>query len=127
MPEKSLAERLQLKNGRSVYIYSPPAGYLDTLEPLPSGVKLALNLNYPVDVLQAFIENRAELEARLESFKAVLKPGGILWVTYRKGTAKVKTDINRDSINTYAAGLGLQGVAIIAVDNEWSALRLKMT
>ena len=60
------------------------------------------------------------------SFKAVLKPGGILWVSYRKGTSRIKTDIHRESINTYAAGLGLKGVAIIAVDEDWAALRLKV-
>jgi hypothetical protein len=38
----------------------------------------------------------------------------------------VKTDINRDTINAYAASLGLQGVAMISIDDDWSALRLKI-
>jgi hypothetical protein len=50
----------------------------------------------------------------------------MLWVTYHKGTSKVKTDINRDTINAYASTLGMQGVAIISIDDDWSALRLKL-
>ncbi len=35
-------------------------------------------------------------------------------------------NINRDSIAEYALSLGLEGVAIISVDDDWSALRLKL-
>jgi len=38
----------------------------------------------------------------------------------------MKTDINRDTINAYAGSLGLQGVAMISIDDDWSALRLKL-
>jgi hypothetical protein len=46
-------------------------------------------------------------------------------VTYHKGTSHVRSDINRDSIWRYAQTLGLAAVAIIAVDEDWAALRLK--
>jgi hypothetical protein len=58
--------------------------------------------------------------------KKFLKPEGLLWVTYHKGTSKIKTDINRDSIAEYALSLGLKPVAMISVDEDWSALRLKI-
>jgi hypothetical protein len=38
----------------------------------------------------------------------------------------VKTDIHRDTINAYAQTLGLQGVAMISINDDWSALRLKL-
>jgi len=46
-------------------------------------------------------------------------------VAYHKGTSQIKTDINRDSINAYASTLGFQGVAMISINEDWSALRLK--
>jgi hypothetical protein len=49
----------------------------------------------------------------------------MLWVTYHKGTSKVKTDINRDTINAYAHSIGWEGVAMISIDDDWSAMRLK--
>ncbi len=49
----------------------------------------------------------------------------MLWVTYPKGTSKVKADINRDIIREYARTIGLEAVALVSVDDTWSALRLK--
>ena len=58
--------------------------------------------------------------------KAGLKPKGLLWITYPKGAAKIKSDITRDRIWRYAKTGGLDGVAMVAVDDTWSAMRLKL-
>jgi ribosomal protein L25 (general stress protein Ctc) len=50
----------------------------------------------------------------------------MLWVTYHKGTSGVTTDINRDTIAAYARTQGMHAVAQIAVDENWSALRLSI-
>jgi hypothetical protein len=50
---------------------------------------------------------------------------GVLWIAYAKGTSKKASDINRDTIREYAASIGLDTVAQIAIDGDWSALRLK--
>jgi hypothetical protein len=76
--------------------------------------------------VQLFVASRKELEAQLGKLKGVLTPKGLLWVTYPKGTSKVKADINRDSIREYAQSLGLEAVAMVSVDDNWSALRLKI-
>jgi hypothetical protein len=49
----------------------------------------------------------------------------VLWVSYFKGTAKTKTDINRDSLHAYARSIGLEGVSLISIDDDWSAMRFK--
>jgi hypothetical protein len=38
----------------------------------------------------------------------------------------INTDIHRDIIREYAASIGLKGVSLIAVDDTWSAMRLKL-
>jgi hypothetical protein len=126
MSDKSIADRLLIKPGRSIYLVNAPRGYAARLSPLPDGVKRVKALAAPIDLIQVFVANRAELEAQLPVLKPLLAPGGLLWVTYTKGTSQIKTDINRDSINAYAATLGLQGVAMISIDDDWSALRLKV-
>ena len=50
----------------------------------------------------------------------------MIWVTYPKGKGKIKSDINRDSIREYSASIGMEAVAIFSVDDDWSALRLKL-
>jgi hypothetical protein len=77
------------------------------------------------DVIVAFLENRAALETRLPQIKPILKPKTLLWLCYHKGSSKVKTDINRDTINSYCIKNGLRGTAMISINDDWSALRLK--
>jgi hypothetical protein len=93
---------------------------------LPPNVTVLTKPTEPFDRIQVFVISRKELEEQLENLKRFLKPKGLFWVTYPKGRSKIKADINRDSIAKYARTIGLEGVAMISVDDTWSALRLKI-
>jgi hypothetical protein len=125
MSEKSIVERLFIKPGYKFLLIDPPDGYIANLGKLPEGVILLSDSSCQVEAIQVFVANRAELETRLPQLKELMSPKGMLWITYHKGSSKVKTDINRDTINTYAQSIGLQGVAMISIDEDWAALRLK--
>ena len=125
MPEKTIAQKLLIKEGFTVLLVNPPHSYKNTLGALPTGAKILKTAAKPADVVQLFVANRAELEAQLPKIKETVAPGGLLWVTYYKGTARTKTDINRDTIHAYARTLGLEGVAMVSIDDDWSAMRFK--
>ncbi|NJD59642.1 MAG: hypothetical protein C3F13_19105 [Anaerolineales bacterium] len=126
MADKSIIQKLSVKPGTRFLVVNPPAGYIQALGKPPEGVTLLSDSSCQVEAIQVFVSNKAELEEKLPELKDLLAAKGMLWVTYHKGTSKVKTDINRDSINAYAQTLGLQGVAMISIDDNWSALRLKL-
>jgi hypothetical protein len=126
MPEKTIAQKLLIKEGRTVLLVNAPRGYQDMLGALPTGAKILKPPAKRADVIQLFVANRAELEARLPKVKEALMPGGLLWVSYYKGTAKTKTDINRDTLHAYARTVGLEGVALVSIDDDWSAMRFKL-
>lgn len=126
MSEKSIAEKLSIKPGNRFLLVNPPAGYANGMGELPAGASLLKETTVPVEAIQVFVAKRLELEAQLSKLKKLLLPKGMLWVSYHKGTSKVKTDINRDTIVAYAKTLGLQGVAMISIDDDWAALRLKL-
>ena len=125
-PVQGLVQKLQIKKGRSVYFVNPPEGYIVQLGNLPEAAAVISNLAKPVDIIQVFVANREDLETRLPKLQDSLAPNGIIWVTYHKGTWKIRTDINRDIIWQYARTLGMEGVAMISVDEDWSAMRLKI-
>ena len=125
MSDKPLAEKLMLKPGGSALFVQAPQGYEALLDPLPDDTTVLKKARPGIDVIQVFVDSRRELEQQLPRLKPALAPRGILWVTYHKGTSGIKTDINRDSIAQYARSIGLQAVATISVDEDWSALRLK--
>lgn len=126
MSDKSIAQKLFIKPGNKFLLIDPPAGYLAQMGELPEGTIILSDSSCLVEVIQVFVTNRAELIEQLPRLKQLLAPKGMIWVTYHKGTSKVKTDINRDTINTYAHTIRLEGVAMISIDEDWSALRLKL-
>ena len=125
MSDKSVAEKLPIKAGYKVLLFNIPPDYKSLLGELPAGTTVLENSTEKADLIQVFVSSKKELEYQLSNLKALLKPKGLLWITYPKGTSKVKADINRDSINAYAQTIGLTGIAMISIDDTWSALRLK--
>jgi hypothetical protein len=126
MSKKSIAQKLSIKPGNKFLLINPPQGYLARMGALPERTLILSDSSCKVEVIQVFIANRAELETQLPRLKELLASKGMIWVTYHKGTSKVKTDLNRDTINSYAHSIGLHGVAMISIDDDWSSLRLKL-
>jgi hypothetical protein len=126
MSDKSIAQKLFIKPGSKFLLVNPPEGYSNRMGNLPEGTILLSDSSCLVEAIQVFIANRKELETQLPQLKELLAQKGMLWVTYHKGTSEVKTDINRDTINAYAHSIGLEGVAMVSIDDNWSALRLKL-
>ncbi len=127
MSTKSNAQKLLIKEGYRVLFIHPPANQAELLGELPPSITIAEDAASPVDFILASIADRRELEKHLGELKQRLKPKGLLWIAYHKGTSKVKTDINRDTINGYAHTLGMEGIAMVSMDDDWSALRIRVT
>ena len=124
MSEKSILDKLQLKPGRKMLVINPPADYLEKAGEVPPGAEL-LSKPQEAFIIQVFLRTHAELEEALARYAPLVQAGGMLWVTYPKLTSPLKGDLHRDTINTYAQQNGWIGIAIISVDEDWSALRLK--
>ncbi len=125
MAEKSVSDKLQLKPGKVVLTVNAPPDYVQMLGKLPDGARVVTKSAQPVDIVHVFAHNRAEMEKLLPGLKEKLVPGGFIWLSYHKGGSGVATDINRDSIWRYGLTIGLQAVSQVAINDDWSALRLK--
>ena len=126
MSEKTIAQKLQIKPNRTALFVNVPKGYEAKIAPLPEGVFVVKKPGVHVDCIQLFVDSRADLERWVPELRKQIGPAGLLWVTYHKGAPGVKTDINRDSIHEYARTIGMQTVAQVAIDDDWSAMRLKI-
>ena len=124
--DKTLAQKLLLKPNQRIYLAHAPQGYVESMGPLPEGAALVTSPRSQVDVIQLFVKNREELEDYLPKLKIRLSRYGVIWVTYYKGTSKIDTDINRDTIVSWAKGIDLVPVRMISIDDDWSALMLKL-
>jgi hypothetical protein len=129
--EKTPAQKLLIRPDQQVRLINPPPDLDQVLGSLPKSTSrlddsAEAKTLVPADVVVLFANGRTDLETLLPGVRAAISPGGKIWVAYHKGTSRVKTDINRDSINAYAQSIGLQGVAMISINDDWSALRLKI-
>jgi hypothetical protein len=126
MSERTIAQKLGLKAGKTLAVRQHPDDIAALIGALPSGAKLVTTENKPCALILMFAKDMAALAQGLPGCKSRLEPGGALWVAYVKGTSPRKTDINRDSIRDYVTTIGLDTVSQIAIDDDWSALRLKV-
>lgn len=123
MADKTIAEKMYVHKAASIAVLNGGVGNATLLAALPS-TKIAA-ADAQADMVLMFAASQAELEALLPQAKLRMAPKAALWVAYPKGGAKRKADLHRDTIREHAATLGLDSVAIVAIDNDWSALRLK--
>ena len=72
----------------------------------------------------AFAKDSGELKAQLTVLAEVAGRGGVPWVAYPKAK-QLGTDLTRDVIRDLVPAAGLDPVRQIALDDVWSALRLK--
>lgn len=120
MSDRPVAERLQVKSGRHLAVLAaPPAldlviGAAEARRPLPDA-----------DVVLLFAADRAALDRALPATLAEAAGAAILWVAYPKLTSSLAADLNRDVIRALVPSYGLDTVSQIAIDADWSALRLK--
>jgi hypothetical protein len=123
---KSLVEKLGLKPHMRYLVRNPPAGFFDTLGPLPEGVRPARAARGTFDFIHAFYEDSAAYEADLPKLRALLVPEGTLWISWRKGGAKAQppTDLTEAIVRDRALRTDLVDVKIAAVDERWSGLKL---
>jgi len=127
MTEKSIARKLLIKAGYKILIVNAPDGYTNLIGELPEGVTVLKKPQPGADLIQVFLKSEKELEEQLPRMKESLTASGLLWVMYPKGTSKIPFDINYDIIAAYARTIGMVGIAMISIDETWSALRLKKT
>jgi hypothetical protein len=126
MSEKTIADKMFLRTAKSMLILNGGVHPGMVSQMPPNLIKNDQGkADDRVDVVLLFAMNRKELEQYFPTARERMGDKGSLWVAYLKHTASKATDINRDSINAYAKENGITGVAMISIDGDWSALRMK--
>jgi hypothetical protein len=125
MSSAALLKKLLVKPGHALLVLNAPDGYLAALDPLPDGVALRTKGRGRADVVQLFARDQKDLAAHAPAAFAAVGDGGVLWIAYPKRSAKVTTDLTRDVGWDAVEGAGWTGVALVAIDEVWSALRFR--
>lgn len=120
----TLAQKLQIKSGKLIVI-NVPKGYAERLAKELKDLTVSTRAAGLAEAVLVFVNSLAEAEKLTPKASKLVKPGGMLWIAYAKGSSKVKTDVNRDKLWVAVKPLGWQPIRQIALDEVWSALRFK--
>jgi hypothetical protein len=117
--DNTIFRKLRAKLGmRASILYAPPEypvfdGFCDKR----NGVS---------DFVHLFVSSKLEFEERYAEATKILADGGLLWVSYPKSKGKRMHDINRDILWDLVIPLGWHPVALVSLNEQWSAIRLKL-
>ena len=120
----SLAQKLQIKSGKLIVI-NAPKGYAEQLTKELNDLTVSMRASGQAEAVLLFVNSLAEAQNLTPKAGKLVRPAGMLWIAYAKGTSKVKTDVNRDVLWKAIEPIGWQPVRQIALDEVWSAMRFK--
>ena len=115
---KPLWQKLFIKGG-TVLLVNAPAGYAKVLDGSPA--KVTTRAGGTADAVLLFATDEAQFKAAVPTTMKSTGPATSVWIAYRKG----EKEFHRDTLGTLAKSFGLQPVSLVAIDDTWSALRVK--
>jgi hypothetical protein len=118
---KKTIEKFQFKN-KAVVINAPVALEKEFLD---LDFKTSFDKKEQSANTLVFINNNKEYIDFLTKQLKNIVHDSVLWFAYPKGTSKIKTDINRDTIRVTGEEFNITTVTAISIDDTWSALRFR--
>lgn len=120
-----ILKKLQFKGQSPVLVLQAPPEFKTTRAAFDVPVHSAINGVYAFAI--AFAKSRAEAAAHAKALKKSLADDtALLWLAYPKGSSKkYEADLNRDSLHALMETHGFDGVSLVALDADWSAMRFK--
>ena len=123
MPDKTPAEKLRLKPGMSAVFLHLPEGMKEALG-IPAGVT-EIDDPAKADFIIDFASTQAEAEERLTALARLVGPKIVAWMVYPKGSKAAGYDVSRDTLFEFVQTVGLILNANIAIDDTFSAVRMR--
>ena len=126
---KPLAAKLGIKPASRAVVFDAPEHYPALLAPLPDGAALTLaawpdaDLASAADLIQVFVRDRAELQARAQELARLPKPGAMIWISWPKKSSPLYRDLTEDGVREILLPTGWVDVKVAAVDADWSGLK----
>jgi hypothetical protein len=119
-----LLQKLGIKPGTAVTVINRPSNYAALLGPLPDGVHFVSRIARGCEFVHFFTTDRGELEKCLTRLRSHLVDTGVVWISWPKKSAGIRSTVSEDVIRAVALPLGFVDTKVCAVDETWSGLKL---
>ena len=120
-----LFKKLNLGAHTVIHLLNAPGSFETELAAL-KGVTVKRSVSGTSSFAMAFVITQAELDAASKKLAAACAGDAVLWMVYPKGTSrKYRCEFNRDSGWPVLGAAGFEPVRMVAIDEDWSALRFR--
>lgn len=125
-----LFKKLNLKDQESIVVLNAPESFEPELRALQKAADIAVQRKIgkgkKTPFAIAFAITQKQLDQASTALSAAIEGDSILWIAYPKGTSKrYQCEFNRDTGWQALAQAGFEPVRMVAIDQDWSALRFR--
>jgi hypothetical protein len=122
-------DKLNLKSLTKILVLNAPQSFEPELAAL-RGITISRSLRGlgEIEFSLAFVTRQKEVDQLAGSIVKIVKGDPVVWFAYPKGTSKKyqsQSEINRDSGWQALKQAGFDTVRLVAIDEDWSALRFR--
>ena len=120
-------DKLNLKDQPDVVVLNAPESFEPELQALRGReIRRQVAGSKAISFAIAFVKKQVEVDLAAKALVPRLEGDAIVWFAYPKGSSKRYTcDFNRDTGWTSLGDAGFEPVRMVAIDEDWSALRFR--
>ena len=125
----SIFKKLNYKDQDTITVLNAPQEFSGPLREMKDVCEIETTTdNVPIQFLLVFEKMIQDIKLTASTCSSLLLGDCIVWYAYPKKTSKnYKSDITRDNGWQTLGDLGYEGVRMIAIDEDWTALRFRKT
>ena len=121
-------KKLNYKDQDKIYVVNAPKSFdkeTDEMQTITS-LKTSVGTAQEVGFFLGFVTKRKEVDDLTKKVAPLIKGDGLLWFAYPKGSSKkYKCEFSRDNGWNELGKHGFEPVRMVAIDEDWSALRFR--
>lgn len=121
-------KKLNFKSHEEILVLHSPESFKSDLSEIEHQTQIRTKLSElkRISFCLIFVKKKIEIEKVVSKISNLLKNDAVFGFAYPKGTSKkYSSDFNRDSGWESLGELGYEGVRMVAIDEDWSALRFR--
>lgn len=123
----ALFKKLNLGAITTIHVLNAPSSFDSELDAL-EGVAVRRSVAGQSAFAMAFAITQAELDAASRTLAKACTGDAIVWMVYpKKSSKRYRCEFNRDSGWSTLGSAGFEPVRMVAIDEDWSALRFRRT
>ena len=124
----AIFKKLNFKGQSAIYILNAPVSFEPAMAEMKEITEIRTDLGKAKDIafVMAFATTQKEVDAFADRIAKQTIDDAVIWMVYPKGTSKkYKCEFNRDNGWQRLGEHGFEPVRMVAVDEDWSALRFR--